>query len=312
MQIKRRNFLAAAAAAPAAAALPAMAQPAHPACLPDWSKMPSRPANKIEVLYKTKHGQPNGLAVTTNPGQLWVLDQGAEHWVTLINIKDGSLVREFQADVVGPSGLVQDGDTMWITSTHNSIIVHCDLNGKTIAKYVTPGAGRIYVREDDPPGRRSPLKPAWPDMKRGIGPAMSGNVGNNTGKGLPPGQLPLDAEEGSGGTGAHAILVDGDYLIYACPPARLIFTINKKTWQVKSTWPVPGNRTHGMSWGKTHAAIWSSDSNLNAFFRHDAATGVIRERVQLPDDSPVIHCAKMMGDHMYFCDDMGWIARFLI
>ena len=109
---------------------------------------------------------------------------------------------------------------MWITSTHNSIIVHCDLNGKTIAKYVTPGAGRIYEREDDPKGRSSPLKPAWPDKPRGIGPAMTGNVGNNTGKGLPPGQLPLNAEEGSGGTGAHAILVDGDYLIYACPPAR--------------------------------------------------------------------------------------------
>ena len=41
----------------------------------------------------------------------------------------------------GPSGLVQDGDTMWITSTHNSLIVHCDLHGKTIAKYVTPGRG---------------------------------------------------------------------------------------------------------------------------------------------------------------------------
>ena len=79
---------------------------------------------------------------------------------------------------------------------------------------------------------------------------MSGNVGNNTGKGLPPGQLPLNAEEGSGGTGAHAILVDGDYLIYACPPARQIFWINKKTWKVKTTWPVPGNRTHGMGWGK--------------------------------------------------------------
>jgi hypothetical protein len=56
---------------------------------------------------------------------------GADHWITLTNIKHGSLVREFQADVVGPSGLVQDGNTMWITSTHNSIIVHCDLNGKT-------------------------------------------------------------------------------------------------------------------------------------------------------------------------------------
>src|SRR6516225_769061 len=108
--MKRRDFLAAAAASPAAA-LPALAQPAHPACLPDWSKLPSRPAGKIEVVYKTKHGQPNGLALADNPGQMWVLDQGAEHWVTLTDIKDGSTVREFQADVVGPSGLVQDGNT---------------------------------------------------------------------------------------------------------------------------------------------------------------------------------------------------------
>ena len=309
--MKRRDFLAAAAVSPAAA-LPALAQPAHPTCLPGYASIKTRPAAKIEVVYKTRHGQPNGLALSDKPGQMWVLDQGADHWITLTNIKDGSLVREFQADVVGPSGLVQDGNTMWITSTHNSIIVHCDLNGKTIAKYVTPGAGRIYEREDDPKPRSSPLKPAWPDKPRGIGAAQTGNVGNNTGKGLPPGQLPLNAEEGSAGTGAHAILVDGDYLIYACPPARQIFTINKKTWKVKSTWPVPGNRTHGMSWGKTRDTIWSSDSNLNCFFRHDAKTGAIHERVQLPSDSPVIHCAKLVGDQMYFCDDMGWMARFRI
>jgi len=307
--LKRRNFLAAAAATPTAI-VPALARPA---CLPAWSSIPARPSGKVEVLYKTRHGQPNGLAtVDGNPKQMWVLDQGAEHWVTLTNLADGSLVREFQADVVGPSGLVQDGETMWITSTHNSLIVHCDLNGKTIAKYVTPGAGRIYEREDDPPPRSSPLKPAWPDKQRGIGPAQAGNVGNNTGKGLPPGQLPLESEEGSGGTGAHAILLDGDYLIYACPPSRTIFWINKKSWKVKTTWPVPGNRTHGMSWGSTRKTVWSSDSNLNCFFRHDAATGNIVERVQLPGDSPVIHCAKLVGEHMYICDDMGWMARFRI
>ena len=309
--LERRNFLVAAASVPAAA-IPAFAQPAHPACLPGYASIRTRAAAPIEVLYKTKHGQPNGLALADDPRQMWIVDQGAEHWITLTDLKTGATVREFQADVVGPSGLVQDGKTMWITSTHNSLIVHCDLNGKTIAKYVTPGAGRIYEREDDPKARRSPLKPAWPDMPRGIGPAMGGNVGNNTGKGLPPGQLPLEAEEGSGGTGAHAILVDGDALIYVCPPARQIFWINKKTWKVKSTWPVPGNRSHGMSWGKSRDTIWSSDSNLNAFFRHDVATGNILERVQLPDTSPVIHGAKLVGDQMYFCDDMGWMARFRI
>lgn len=314
MRPGRRSILAAAAVAPALAAgtLASKAQPVHPACLPGWSAIPVRNAGKVDILYKTKYGQPNGLAMAQTPEQMWVLDQGADHKICLIDIRSGNTLREFQADVVGPSGLVQDGQTMWITSTHNSLIVHCDLNGKTIAKYVTPGAGRIYEREDDPPARRSPLKPAWPDKPRGIGPAMTGNVGNNTGKGLPPGQLPLSAEEGSGGTGAHAILLDGDYLIYACPPARAIFTLNKKSWKVKACWPVPGNRTHGMSWGKDRGTIWSSDSNLNCFFRHDAKTGTIHERVQLPSDSPVIHGAKLVGDHMYICDDMGWIARFAI
>jgi hypothetical protein len=308
--LKRRNFLAAAAAAPLA--VQANAQPMHPSCLPAYGAIKTRPAGKIEILYKTKHGQPNGLALADNPGQMWIVDQGAGHWISLIDIKTGETLREFQADVVGPSGLVQDGDTMWITSTHNSIILHCDLNGKAIAKYVTPGAGRIYEREDDPPGRRSPLKPAWPDKPRGIGPAQAGNVGNDTGKGLPPGQLPLTEEEGSGGTGAHAILVDGDYLVTAVPPARQIFWINKKTWKVKASWPVPGNRPHDMSWSRDRKTVWSSDSNLNAFFHHDVATGNIFEKVQLPDDSPVIHGAKLVGDHMYICDDMGWMARFPI
>src|SRR5665647_2456718 len=103
MLMKRRNFLAAAAAAPAAAILPAAAQPAHPACLAPWASIPTRNASKIEVLYKTKHGQPNGLAIASTPGQMWVLDQGTGHWITLTNIKDGSTVRELQADVVRPS-----------------------------------------------------------------------------------------------------------------------------------------------------------------------------------------------------------------
>ena len=106
--MKRRDSLSAAAMTPAAA-LPALAQPAQSACLPSYAAIKSRPANKIEILYKTKHGQPNGLALADNPGQMWVVDQGADHWITLFNLKDGSTVREFQADVVGPSGLVQDG-----------------------------------------------------------------------------------------------------------------------------------------------------------------------------------------------------------
>ena len=65
--MKRRDFLAAAAIAPTAA----LGQPAHPACLPAYASIKTRAANKVQILYKTRHGQPNGLAlVDGHPDQM--------------------------------------------------------------------------------------------------------------------------------------------------------------------------------------------------------------------------------------------------
>lgn len=283
------------------------------ACLPDWSKLKSRMAAKTEVLYKTTHGKPNGLAVSKTPGELWVIDQGTDRWVTLTNIKDGSVIREFQTDVVGPSGVVIDDEgVMWLTSTHNSLIVSIDpANGKTIAKYTTPGAGRIYEKRGDPPARVSKLPTAYPDLSRAVDARAGRPQRAPRAAPLPPGQLPLDTEEGAGGTGAHGILSKGDLLIYACPPSRTIYSINKKTWEVQDMWPTPGNRPHGMTWtdaGKTH--FWNADSNENCFYLYNATTGQITERVQVQDDPyTVCHGVKLIDGYMYFCDDVGWICR---
>jgi hypothetical protein len=282
------------------------------ACLPDWSKLKSRMANKTEVLYKTTHGKPNGLT-TGKPGELWVIDQGTDRWVTLTNIKDGSVIREFQTDVVGPSGVVIDDEgVMWLTSTHNSLIVSIDpSNGKTIAKYTTPGAGRIYEKRGDPPARVSKLPTAYPALSRAVDNRAGAGPQRPRGPRLPPGQMPLDTEEGAGGTGAHGILSKGDLLIYACPPSRAIYSINKKTWEVQDIWPTPGNRPHGMTWtdaSKTH--FWNADSNENCFYLYNATTGQITERVQVQDDPyTVCHGVKLIDGYMYFCDDVGWICR---
>ena len=285
-------------------------------CLPDWSKVKSRMAAKTEVLYKTTHGKPNGLAVTNNPNELWVIDQGTDRWVTLTNIADGSVIREFQTDVVGPSGVVvDDNNVMWLTSTHNSLIVSIDpANGKTLGKYTTPGAGRIYEKIGDPPARSSKLPTAYPDLSRNVD--ARANRPQRPANTLPPGQLPMDTEEGAGGTGAHGILSKGDLLIYACPPARSIFVINQKTWVVQDMWPTPGNRPHGMTWSDaSKTSFWNADSNENAFYHYDAKTGAILERVAVQEDPhTVCHGAKLMragpgAGYMYFCDDVGWICR---
>ena len=294
--MKRREFLALSATT--------LIAPSAFAARVDVSSVKSRPAPKWEILYKSPHAKPNALDIQSNG--LWVLDQGPENWMSLVDPKDGKLIREFQADVDAASGLTVDEDgVMWIGSTYGNMIVACDSHsGKTIAKYWTPGAGRIFQMKGDAPGRSSKLKPAY------LEPASQGGGASRAGAQLPYGQLPLDSKQGMGGTGAHGIVAKDGLLYIAVPPARQLFVIDKKTWVVQDAWPLPGNRTHGLSWDENRETLWNADSNLNAFYRLDGKTGRITEKIQLPDDSPVIHGAALHDGYMFCCDDVGWIWGF--
>ena len=64
-----------------------------------------------------------------------------------------------------------------------------------------------------------------------------------------------------------------------------------------------------MTWDENHESLWNADSNLNAFFRFNIKNGDIFEKVQLPDDSPVVHGAKLHDGYMLMCDDVGWMWR---
>ena len=299
----RRRLLAMAAAAPA------FAKPAL-AALPNFSGLRSRniASGGIEVAYKSPHSAPNGLDVTRE--SLWVIDQDPDNYASLVNPQNGALIREFKCEgVLSASGICADGDTIWIGSTYNRLIVALDeRSGRLKAKYSTPGAGQIYRVASDAPGRRTPLQrayPAPPPAPRAPGaPAATGGRQG-------AGRQDDTAESGPAGTGAHSILVKGNLLYVAVPPARTIFVIDKTSWVVQNYFQTAGSRPHDMTWAneaKTH--FWSSDSDLNAFFLHDATTGQMTERLQLPSDSPVIHGAKLWNNYMYNCDDVGWIFRF--
>lgn len=294
--MKRRNFLALSATA--------LTVPSAFAARPNVSRVKSRPTPKWEILYKSPHAKPNGLDI--HPDGLWVLDQGSENWMSMVNPSDGKLIREFQADVDAGSGLTVDEDgVMWISSTYGNMIVACDShNGKTIAKHWTPGAGRIYQMKGDAPGRSSKLKPAYP------APPPQSSSAPRTVAQPPYGQFSLDTKQGAGGTGAHGIVAKDGLLYVAVPPARQVFVIDQKTWVIQDSWPTPGNRTHGLTWDENRETLWNADSNLNAFFRFDGKTGRITEKIQLPDDSPVIHGATLHDGYMICCDDVGWIWRF--
>ena len=303
--IARRHFLTAAGAVSFSAAFPSIGLAARP----DLTRIPTRQVGPIQRLYKTPHGKPNGLDLTSEG--MWIMDQGPDNYISLINPDTGALIREFKPqNVRSASGIaVDDRNTMWIGSTYNRFIVNLDpATGRTIAIYHTPGAGRIYAMKGDVPGRSSKLEEAYP-APRPAAPAAPAAPAPALG----PGQAPLTMAEAPAGTGAHCILTKGDLLYVAVPPARQIFVIDRNTWQVQDAWATAGNRPHDMTWadaGKT--AIWASDSNLHAFHRHDANTGVITATMQLADDDWVVHGAKLRGNQMYVCDDKGWMGRFQI
>lgn len=301
----RRNFMAGAAITAALVAYPTIAS----AQRQNISRLPTRRVRDIEIVYRTPHGKPNGLDVTSEG--MWIIDQGAENWASLINPDTGALIREFRTqNVRSASGIVvAEDDVMWIGSTYNRLIVAINhRTGETTGVYTTPGAGQIYRMAGDPPGRRTALEPAYPAPPP---PPPNPNAPRTSGGSLGAGQLPLDAEEGPAGTGAHCPLSKGNLLYVNVPPARAIFVIDKATWEVQASFPTAGNRPHDMAWSSERkTAIWCSDSNLNAFFLHDAQTGRMTQRIQLPDDSPVIHGAKLYNGYMYCCDDVGWMFRF--
>lgn len=302
--MNRRHLLAMAAAVPASAAFPQLAS----AALPNLSGLRTRniDSKAVEVLYKTPHGKPNGLDVTSQG--MWIMDQGGDNYASLINPQDGKLIREFMCEGVrSASGIAIDGDTVWVGSTYNRLIIADDLNGKLKAKYSTPGAGQIYKAATDAPGRRTNLKPAYPPPPPP--PPVPGTPTTSGRQGA--GRQDNSVQAGPVGTGAHCILVKGNNLYVAVPPARTIFVIDKNTWVVQNMFATAGSRPHDMTWttpAKTH--LWASDSDLNAFFLHDASTGQMSERLQLPSDSPVIHGAKLWNGYMYCCDDAGWMFRF--
>ncbi len=119
------------------------------AAAPVMGKVPVRDAGRVETVFKTPGPHPNGLQATEEG--LWIID-GDDGRVFLVRYEDGRVLRDFETESVGPSGITFDGEAIWIASTYSREIIRADAsNGKTMAKFFTPGAGVIYKMPSDPP-----------------------------------------------------------------------------------------------------------------------------------------------------------------
>ncbi|MBM3768187.1 MAG: hypothetical protein FJW32_22615 [Acidobacteria bacterium] len=286
--MNRRNFVALAAAGAAA--------PQATAARLD--QIPVRKVGKVEVVFDSPATKPNGLQATKEG--LWIIDQGAGNQAHLVDYKNGKVIKAFETETQASSGITFDGEALWIGSTYSREIVRCSAStGKAIERRFTPGAGVIYKMAGDPPARSSPVgdlrKKAPPLPRRPDAPPRVGGFQMG------------EASSTAPGTGAHGQEWRDGKLWFCVPPSRHVYRINPKTWVVEKQFPTAGNRPHGIGWEGKY--LWVTDSNLNAFFKHDVETGAMVEKIQLAENDPLPHGMTIWEGYMWYCDDIGIVCR---
>jgi sugar lactone lactonase YvrE len=300
--MRRRDFLTVTAAAPIAAAARI-----------DLNRVKTRRAGKVEIVFDSPgpNPKPNGLQATDQG--LWIIDQGAGNKAYLVDYEHGKTIRGFETETTASSGITFDGAALWIGSTYSREIVKTDaITGKALERHFTPGAGVIYKFVSDAPQRSSPLarKRQAPVQTQGPG---HGSEGVSAGKASPQvGGFQMGEVLGGAapGTGAHGQEWREDRLWFAVPPSRSVYCIDPKTWVVQTMFPTAGNRPHGIGWEGKY--LWVTDSNLNAFHKHDPQTGEIVEKIELADSDPLPHGMTIRNGWMWYCDDVGVICRLRI
>jgi streptogramin lyase len=268
----------------------------------DPNKVRVRKAGKVEIVFKSPGPQPNGLQATKDG--LWVMDQGPGNRAALVTY-EGKVLRDFETETERSSGITYDGEALWIGSTYSREIVRCDARtGKALERHFTPGAGVIYKMAGDPPGRSSPVPAQQRQTRPESGEGRRSRPQEKTVGGFQQGEL---MGSRALGTGAHGQEWREGKLWIAVPPSREVYRIDPKTWVVENKFPTAGNRPHGIGWEGRY--LWVTDSNLNAFFKHDPDTGEMIERIQLADSDPLPHGMTIHEGWLWYCDDVGIICR---
>lgn len=297
--------------AAASQAMPAFAQARTPAA--PKRGYPSRPAGRVEILFKAPGLSANGMQCTEEG--IWTVDIAGSRSDTpgrckvYLSSYDGKLLRELSPEGTGPSGIGVDADnkSIWIASTYSREIIRADAKtGETISKHFTPGAGVIYgMTTDLPPrpdtyGRSVRPRPPRENTRRAAGRARQGR-GPAAGEKVerPPGPY-------RDGTGAHGQQTQHGKLWIAVPPSRMIYRIDPETWMVEHMYPSVGYRPHGIGIESQDARhLWESDTNMGAFFKRDMVTGEVVDSIELAEGTPFPHGMSIWDGYIYWVDDVG-------
>jgi len=246
---------------------------------------------EVETVFDAPGAQPHPNGLQATPEGLWVYNQtGPPSRVYLLRYEDCKMLRSFETEADRGGGITFDGEAIWISSSYACKILRVDAHtGKTLAAFDCPGIGVV----DWPHPRTSPLAHRRPVAAQSSVP--------------PP-------KKGSGHrqkTGSHGMEWRDGKLWFVVPPAKTVYRVDPKTFEVEHTFPSAGDRPHGVGWAgnRWRRWFWCVDTNLNAIFKHDPATGEITEKIQRADRDPLPHGMTIWKGTMWYCDDIGVICR---
>ncbi|NJN82177.1 MAG: hypothetical protein HC802_07800 [Caldilineaceae bacterium] len=90
---------------------------------------------QVETVFQAPGPQPNGMQATAEG--LWILDQ-ITNQVHLVSYA-GKVLRTLETASNKGSGITDDGDALWLTSTYSREILKIDRNtGETLASFPSP------------------------------------------------------------------------------------------------------------------------------------------------------------------------------
>lgn len=92
--------------------------------------------------------QPNGMQAVEDG--LWIIDQTDNHLYKL-RYEDGVVLERWPTETEHSSGVTVGDGYIWVASTYTCQVFKLDFQGRTVARYDTPGKG---VVEFAPPGRQ--------------------------------------------------------------------------------------------------------------------------------------------------------------
>jgi hypothetical protein len=230
-------------------------------------------AAKIEKLFRSPYGVPNGLQVTDEG--LWIVDQITDR-VALVEISEPSdygvtkLIRDIPSECSNTSGMAYGDGALWLAAN---------------------GAG----------SRWRPQRPTDAEQGEIL------KVDPHTGKTLARNPIP----DGGGTHGVEYDHFEEGYLWVETLKNQVLHKVRISDWSVQHTIPLPLGRGHGVV--RVEDGVWVVHTSDRVVVKLDLSDGSELDRIEVPQPHPEPHGLSIYNGGFLYCDaTSGWIVKITV